>query len=76
MSYYGTGGYGHYKPSKGFSARICPGCRCKKRCNSCNERPKNRPEERPNCGDAGDATAGDATFGDATLGDATFGDAT
>ncbi|WP_148305150.1 hypothetical protein [Shouchella lehensis] len=43
MSYYESGRYGHYKPVKGFSARICPGCRCKKRCKSCEERPVERP---------------------------------
>ncbi|MED4129344.1 hypothetical protein [Shouchella miscanthi] len=47
MSYYESGRHGHYKPVKGFSARICPGCRCKKRCASCNERPVETPVERP-----------------------------
>ncbi|MBG9782786.1 hypothetical protein [Shouchella lehensis] len=47
MSYYESGRDGHYKPAKGFSARICPGCRCKKRCKSCNERPVEQPVERP-----------------------------
>lgn len=42
---YGSGSYGHFYEKKGFSARICPGCRCKQRkCSSCDE---HRPSEKP-----------------------------
>ncbi|GAF12615.1 hypothetical protein JCM19046_2354 [Bacillus sp. JCM 19046] len=41
---YGSGSYGHFYERKGFSARICPGCRCKQRkCSSCGDRPSEKP---------------------------------